>query len=172
MEMTKQYKLKDFNEVVKEVPRYKASDKAPDYNAPLAKRIISKELNNMAWEIKRSEAGSSTLVKDEHDRVTHRAFTKSSFPKYMSEAGINSTKDFLKVLSQKKGIRHDRLKNEAIKRLEQGYKNEHGFDVPSKEFLVASKQLYDNKNVIFRRVRGRIIPIRVPHDKRHDLVPF
>lgn len=72
----------------------------------------------------------------------------------------------------KKGIRFDRVKKEAISRLENGYKNDHGYDGPDKKFLVASKQLHDNKNIVFRRVGGRIIPMRIPYEKRGDLVPF
>jgi len=126
----------------------------------------------MKWEIDKSTKSDSVLVMGERTGEAHRAYTQSTFPAYMRESGISSTKDFLKVLSQKKGVRFDRLKAEAITRLDKGYMNEHGFDPPNTEFKVASKQLHDNKNIVFRRVRGRIIPMRIPYSKRADLVPF
>lgn len=171
-EMTKRYSFVKGEERVKLVPRYVPTGKEPDYSNPRALGMINKELKAMAWEVKRSEKGSSVLVSDEHDRITHRAFTKSTFPDYVQKSGAGSTKEFLKILSMKKGVRFDRLKTTAVDRLEKGYMNDHGFDEPNKNFLVASKQLHDNKNVVFRRVGGRIIPMRIPYEKRGDLVPF
>jgi len=172
MEMTKRYSFVKGEERVKLVPRFKVTNQPPDYSTPKAKALIRKELKAMEWEVKHSEKGSSFLVADEHDRIYTRAHTKSTFPKYVQDSGAGSTKEFLKVLSQKKGVRFDRIQKEAINRLENGYMNDHGYDEPNRNFLVASKQLYDNKNIVFRRVRGRIIPMRIPYEKRGDLVPF
>lgn len=172
METTKKYKLVKGEETFKLVPRYVPTGLPADYSNKKAQAIITKEMKSMAWEVKRSEAGRSTLVMGERTGEAHRAYSKSTFPEYVQKAGINGTKDFLKVLSQGKGLRYGRIKSEAIQRLEKGFMNEHGYDEPNKKFLVASKQLHDNKNVVFRRIGGRIIPMRIPYEKRADLVPF
>lgn len=172
MEKVKQYKLVGGEEKAIVVPRYKPTGKVPNYNTPGAKALIRSQLKGMAYEVKSSTAGSSALIHDQYGRVSHRAFTPSTFPDYVQKSGAGSTKEFLKILSSKKGLRYDRLKTTAIDRLENGYQNQHGYDIPNTKFLVASKQLHDNKDIVFRRIRGRIVPMRVPHSKRYDLVPF
>jgi hypothetical protein len=62
------------------------------------------------------------------------------------------------------------LRDEVIKRLNRGYSNEHGFDMPDLEFMTKPGQVYDHKNIIFRRVRGKIRPMRIPHKNRYDLM--
>lgn len=148
--------------------RYVKSKKKADYSSRFAQQRIIDELNNMKHEIVSSEKGSRSIHgygKDQNVTVT-----KSTFPEYMKESGINSTKDFLKVLTQKKGVRFDRLKKKAIERLENGYKNKHGYDEPDIDFLVKTKQMHDNKDVIFRRVGGRVVPIKVTKRNRYDLL--
>jgi hypothetical protein len=144
-------------------PRYVETGKSPNYSTKFAQKRINQELGNMKWEIEKSEKSSLSIVDN------RRIQTKSTFPDYMSKAGISSRKDFMAIINAKKGVRFERLKTTAIERLNHGYSNEHGYDTPNMEFRNKTGQVYDNKNVIFRRVRGRLIPMRVKSSERYDL---
>lgn len=152
------------------IKRYVDSNKQPNYENSFAKKRINDELQNMKYEITLSEKSRSSLIKKEnsHD-FSHRSYTESTFPSYMKESGIGSSKDFMNVLSRSKGLRYERLKSVAIDRLNNGYSNKHGFDKPDMEFKKKTGQIYDNKNVIFRMVRGRVIRIKVDPKNRYDL---
>jgi hypothetical protein len=173
MEMVNRFKMtKDGSIKTWKIPRYVETGKKPDYTNPKARKIIKSELGSMRYEVLNSEKSSSVLVRDEQTYAgfSHRAYSQSTFPEWMRKSGIGSTKDFIQVLNQNKGVRYDRLKNVAIDRLNNGYKNNHGYALPDVGFKTASNQLYDRKDVIFRRVRGRLIPMRVPKHKRLDLM--
>jgi hypothetical protein len=162
------FKMKNGNIVTSYKPRYVETGKKANYTGRYAKKAIKSELANMKYEIEQSQAGSRSILGYGKDQKV--IVNKSTFPEYMREAGISSKKDFIKVLSQKKGIRKERLEKLAIHRLNQGYKNKHGYDEPDMEFRRKTGQVYDNKDIIFRRVRGRIIPIRVKKNNRYDLM--
>lgn len=169
-EMMNTFEMKNGKVITRQKQRYVKTGKQGDFSSSYAKKEVHNELDQMKWEIGQSEKSSSTLINDGFDRVSHRSFTPSTFPEFMRRAGINSKKDFSKVIKSKKGIRFNRLKDEAISRLENGYQNQHGRDDPNKKFLVKTGQLHDNKDVIFRRIRGRIVPIRVKKKNRFDLM--
>ena len=156
--------------VVTQKNRYKETGKEPNYNSKYAQKRILQELNNMRWEVMQSEKGRSSLIRDSHDRVSHRSYSESSFPDYVRKSGIKSKNDFESVIKKSKGVRFDRLKSHAIERINHGYSNKHGYDQPDLKFKVKTGQLYDNKDVIFRRYRGRVIAMRVPKSKRYDLM--
>lgn len=154
--------------VTKIKPRYKLTGKTPNYSSKLAKDAIQSEIQEMRSEISNSVAGQRTVIGYGSDMKV--IGTKSTFPSYLRETGINTRKDFMKVLQSKKGKRYERVRQEAIKRLNEGYQNPQGRAMPDMEFKVKTGQVYDNKDIIFRRVRGRIIPIRVKKKDRYDLM--
>lgn len=154
--------------ITKLKPRYVITGKKPNYNVPYAKKAIESELEQMKYEINQSEKGSRSFTG--YGTSLKVVGTKSTFPEYMRASGIGSTKDFMKVISQKKGIRKERLKKIAISRLEQGYQNKHGFDMPDMKFKKKTGQVHDNKDIIFRRIGGRIVPIKVERKNRYDLM--
>lgn len=170
METTPRFKMVNGNIKTWQVSRFVPTNKTPDYSRPEARKIINAELKSMAVDVKMAETTKSKLITDEFDRVTHRVGGISTFPKYMREAGISSKKDFIKVMESRKGLRFKRLEARAIERLNHGFKDSQNYSPPDKDFLVASNQLYDRKDVIFRRVRGRLIPMKVPKSKRIDLM--
>ena len=152
------------------INRFVVSKKEPNYNTKYAKEKINQELSSMKSEILQSEKSSSILIRKENSNdVSHRSFTESTFPEYMRKSGIGSSKDFLSVLNKAKGLRFERLKKVAIDRLNNGYQNKHGYDLTDIDFKKKTGQIYDNKNVIFRFVRGRVIRIKVDLKNRHDL---
>lgn len=169
--MIETFQMKDGKIITKRKPRFVSTGHSGNFESKFAKKEIGSMLNQMKFEIESSEKSSSVLIKKENSyEVSHRSFTASTFPKFMREAGINSKKDFSKVLASKKGKRFNRLKVEAIDRLNNGFQNQHGFDDPSTEFKVKTGQVHDNKDVIFRRIRGRIVPMRIKKSNRHDLM--
>ena len=155
-------------------PRYVETGRNADYKSAFAKKEINSMLKQMEFEIEASEAGSSTLIfedqKGKMGGVINRSFTPSTFPKFLRETKINTKKDFAKVLAGKRGIRKKRLEKEAIKRLNEGFSNDHGYDMPDMNFRKKTGQVFDNKDIIFRRIRGRIVPIRVKKKNRFDLM--
>ncbi len=143
--------------------RYVATGKAGSYTSGYAKKRISAEIRQMIYEVSRSEKSSSRLEMNKN-QVTGRTYVKSTFPSFMRESGISTKKDFLKIASENKGVRFNRVKAAAISRIHEGYKNEHGYNAPDREFGLKTGYLYDNKNVIFRYIRGRVIPLRLKNE--------
>jgi predicted metal-dependent hydrolase len=162
------FKMKNGKVITGYKPRYVPTGKKPDYSSKYAQKMIAGELDNMRSEIEASQAGQRTITGVGTEmKVTA---TKSTFPSYMRKAGISSKKDFMKVLSQKRGKRKERLKKIAINRLNEGYKNKHGYDMPDMKFKAKTGQVYDNKDIIFRRIKGRIVPLRIPKRNRYDIL--
>ncbi len=161
-----------FKKIRADGPRYVKRIGRADYSTAKAQTMIKGMLEQMRYEISQSEKSSSVLIPSENSyQFSHRSVTKSTFPEFLRETKIGSRKAFMRVLASGKGKRFQRLKEEAIDRLERGYRNSHGYDEPSKEFMVASKQLYDNKDIIFRRIRGKIVPLRIKKKDRYDHLP-
>lgn len=116
-------------------------DKYADNDVAMA--MIKDEIANMAWEIEKSEKGQRSIAVVKNKRDGEGMFnyintsTKSTFPTYLQRIFNNkgTAKKFLQAVSRGKGKVWDRIALEAIKRLEQGYKNQHGFDEPDKAFI-------------------------------------
>lgn len=108
-----------------------------------AMEMIHDEIKTMAWEISQSEKGtrgtSHVLNKEDGQGYTSaiNVSRKSTFPPYLQRifGGSGTAKKFLDAVKRGKGPIWDRIALEAIDRLENGYKNVHGFDTPSKEFI-------------------------------------
>lgn len=138
--------------------------------------LVYDRLDEMKSAVKTAEKGSTvTTMKDKGSKGTEfkRHGIKSTFPKWFSRLGFKSKRDFNKVVEKKSGERYKRLVNKAIKDLSTGYSTKYG-DVPaSKEFLVKTRQKFDNKGVIFRKINGRIVPLKVGNKPYYgDEVPF
>jgi hypothetical protein len=127
-------------------------------------RLVQERLDEMKTAVKSAEAGKTvSTMKDMGDKGYEykRHGIKSSFPAWFSRLGFNSKKDFQSVMNRKSGPRYERVVNKAIKDLSTGYRTKFG-DVPaSKKFLVATRQKFDNKNVIFRTINGKVVPMKI-----------
>ncbi len=139
----------------------KPTGKKPNYDTAQAKKIVRQRIKEMISDVKASTPGKSRLRMDERGQASGRYMDASTFPKYYRTVKAKNFEDFVKIALSEKGKRYQRIKDEAISNLEHGYRNDHGHAGPDKDFLVASKQVYDNKGVIFRYVGGRIVPMRV-----------
>lgn len=104
-------------------------------NNDVAMSIIKAEINNMLYEIKSSQKGSRGQIGFGKDAI--RIDQKSTFPKYLQDIfnGQGTTKKFEDVVKRGFGKVWDRIALIAIDRLENGYRNEHGYDTPDKDFI-------------------------------------
>lgn len=101
----------------------------------VAMAIIKNEIDNMLSEIKASDKGIRKQLGYGKDATF--ISTKSTFPKYLQKIFNNqgTVKKFEDVVKRGFGKVWDRIALIAIERLENGYRNEHGYDTPDREFL-------------------------------------
>lgn len=134
-------------------------------------RLLSQRIDEMKGEVKSAEAGSVvTTMKDfgPGSAEFKKHGVKSTFPKWFGKLGFNSKKDFMKVLNSKKGVRYDRLVKRAINDLSSGYSSSFGRVPASDEFKVKTRQVFDNRGITFRFIKGKVRPIRGGREE----VPF
>ena len=140
-------------------------------------RLVQDRLQEMKSAVRTADRGHT--VSTMKDRGGSRGYefkrhgVKSTFPSWFKSLGFNSKKDFNSVVERGSGERHKRLVKKAIKDLSSGYQTKHGYVPPNKDFLVKSRQKFNNKGVIFRKIKGRIVPMRVGNSRPiDDEVPF
>lgn len=110
---------------------------------PDAMKMIKEEIKNMEWEIKQSEKGTRSghqALNQEDGKGYFKnvvTSTKSTFPPYLQDifGGSGTAQKFLDAVKKGYGVVWDRIALEAINRLENGYKNHHGYDRPNQEFI-------------------------------------
>jgi len=139
-------------------------------------QILGQKLNEMLQQVKQSQAGHSvTTMKDfgAGGAVFKRHGIKSTFPQFFRDAGFKTKKEFVKAMKRKTGPAFKRIVSQAISDLQNGSETNFGNEPPNKDFLVKTKQLFDNRNIIFRTIDGKVVPIRtnMPH-QIEDKVPF
>lgn len=104
--------------------------------------MIKDEIENMKYEIEQSTKGQRSSLHlinpDDHQGYLKHIDTssKSTFPDYLQGIfnGQGTTQKFLDAVKRGKGPVWDRIALVAIDRLENGYKNQHGYDEPSRDF--------------------------------------
>lgn len=102
--------------------------------------MIRAEIDNMSQEIKDSNKGQRSGFKDPNKMAGEdevNTSSKSTFPLYLQDIfnGSGTAQKFQTAVNMGKGIVWSRIALEAINRLENGYKNQHGYDEPSQEFI-------------------------------------
>jgi hypothetical protein len=108
-----------------------------------AMQMIRDEIQSMLWEIKQSEKGQRQIIQVPNKEdgqgylKTFNVSTKSTFPEYLQNIfnGAGTAKKFIEAVKRGKGPVWNRIALEAIYRLENGYKNYHGYDMPNKDFI-------------------------------------
>jgi len=128
--------------------------------------ILKDELEGRKIEIEHAEAGKRNVGYD-GDRVVKSFGTKSTFPGYYSKIGFKNKDHFMKVINNKKGPKFAALVEDSIGGLLKGRTSSYGKIPPSTKFRVATKQEFDNRGVVFRKINGVIVPLR-PSER----VPF
>ena len=135
-----------------------------------ATRLLREELYMREMEVREAEKGIRGATTD--DRGNTKGFgTRSTFPPFFGELGFNSKKQFLQVVKKKQGRKYEDLVNDSIDSLIGGRESKQfGRIPPSERFRLATKQEYNNQGVVFRRINGKVIPLRPRHIEEE--VPF
>lgn len=137
-----------------------------------ATKILQQELSDRVQEIKEAERGQRAVGYHEGQAVKNFG-TKSTFPSWYKDIGFKNKADFAKVVKTKEGVKFQRLVDDSIEGLIHGRSTSFGPIPPNRKFRLATKQEFDNKDVIFRRIDDRVVPMRIPIWKRRDdEVPF
>jgi len=84
----------------------------------------------------------------------------SSFPKFYGELGFRNKADFRKVLNTP-GARQFRLMDQAVRDIKAGHSYGTGLPNQSRRFELATRQVFDNTNVVFRKIDGKVRPLRL-----------
>lgn len=130
-----------------------------------AAELVGEQLDLMAIKVDTAEKGHRVHLGYGTDHEV-RGF-KSSFPAFYSEIGFKNKEDFRNALS-KPGLKQERLLERAVSDLKKA--NDYRFGLPPERataFKVATRQLYDNSGVIFRRKNGVIHPMRITKAPPH-----
>jgi hypothetical protein len=139
-----------------------------------ATRPLREELFLREMEVREAAKGMRGAATDEYGNI--KGFgTKSTFPPFFRELGFNSRKQFLEVVKKKQGRKYDQLVEDSIESLIKGRESEQfGRIPPNEKFRLATKQEFNNKGVIFRKINGKIIPLRPKYmrEKYNEEVPF
>ncbi len=139
-----------------------------------ATRPLREELYLREMEVREAQRGMRGATLD--DQGNYKGFgTKSTFPPFFRELGFSSRKQFLDVVKKKQGRKYDQLVEDSIESLIKGRESEQfGRIPPNEKFRLATKQEFDNQGVIFRRIDGKIKPLRPKfiRPKNYDEVPF
>lgn len=139
--------------------------------------VVEGRINEMSSEVRQAQQGKR-LVAHNRDTDTYVNFAeKSTFPRFYSRIKFKNKDDFFKTIEKKSGPKFEKILDTAVDDLQTGYDTPYGGAVPPNEkFLVGTKQVFDNRNVIFRRIDDRIVPIklksRIRKSQDDDYVPF
>jgi hypothetical protein len=138
------------------IPIFKGNTKGT--KPRVAARIVEDQLHAMGDAVNNAEAGKRII--HGYGTSQHVIGTKSTFPEFYSKIGFKNKSDF-KVVLEKQGIRHDRLIDAAVHDVKVG--ENYGFHLPdrSKDLQVATRQIFDNKNVVFRKLNGKVVPMKI-----------
>lgn len=100
----------------------------------MAQQFIDEELSVMAAEIEASRPKERIFTESDVGGAPEVGVNPSTFPEYFRELGTNK-KSFLAAIKRGKGPVYERIKAMAVKRLKEGYTNDHsGNNVPNNDF--------------------------------------
>lgn len=123
----------------------------------VAGQIVNDQLHGMEHSVDIAEKGKRVHLGYGTDHEVRGM--SSTFPKFYSEIGFKNKADF-KTSLDKPGAKQERLIQRAIEDIKKG--ETYGFGGPnvSTNFKLATRQIFDNQNVIFRKMSGKVVPIR------------
>ena len=137
--------------------------------------LVKDRLEDMKMEVKNAEAsGKSHAALDDG---SYRHFGGySTFPEFYKSMKFRNKNDFYKVAAATSGKRSDDLVTQAIEDLKSGYESSFGRVPPNLQFRVMTKQTYDNNGVVFRKLNGKVVPLRFSKKSNNveydDEIPF
>ena len=142
-----------------------------------ATKPLRQELSTRETEVRQADRGMRGVGYNDKREAVRNFGTKSTFPKFFGELGFKSKADFVKTIKSRKGVRYERLVNDSIDSLLHGRSSSFGRIPPDEKFRLATKQEYNNEGVVFRKINGRVVPMRPKHKQKKkakydDDVPF
>lgn len=133
--------------------------------------ILRQEIQDRYSEVKHADKGYRGASVDwDHGHAVNFG-VKSTFPPFFSQLKFNSRKQFLEVVEKKKGKKYEDLVEDSIDGLLHGRESSHGYIPPNQQFRFATKQSFNNRGVVFRRIDGKVRPLKFKK-KEEDEVPF
>jgi hypothetical protein len=112
---------------------------------------ILNEMSSMVWEIKNSQRSIKSYKQmlnpndGEGYLIGVNLNQRSTFPTYFrrmfSANGHGTSKRFIHAVKKGRGAIWERIATEALNRLENGYKNAHGYNLPCDKFAELLKNL-------------------------------
>lgn len=138
--------------------------------------ILNEQLKTMTSLVKHAQRGERIVLKKEEFRADggsslvafSKAGVQSTFPGFFGDLGFSSRKQFLNVMKKREGKKFNQVVNRAIEDLTEGSSTSFGRIPPDEEFLIKTRQVFDNRNIVFRVIGGKVRPIRSTFDD----VPF
>jgi hypothetical protein len=130
----------------------------------VATDIMRDQLEAMEHSIDQAERGKRVMTGYGTDFEV-KGF-KSSFPFWYSEIGFKNQKDFYKTLKTP-GAKQFRLTDQAERDIVKG--ESYGFGLPNRStrYKLATRKIFDNEGVVFRKIGGKVRPLRVGEVKKH-----
>jgi hypothetical protein len=113
-----------------------------------ASNILHNEIDRLTMEVDVAEAGRRVQYSD-----GTWGGNKSTFPSHFKSLNFKTKKQWMGAVESQKGPAFDRILDLA--------KN-------SKDFKVATKQLYDNKLVVFKTIDSKVRPIRTKDQDSYE----
>jgi hypothetical protein len=113
-----------------------------------AEKILKQNIDEMDMEVKIAEAGRR-FTRDDGSWGGHG----STFPQFFRDMGFKTKKQWNKAIEKQSGHDFDGILNAASDR---------------HNFKVATKQIFDNKLVMFRTINGKVRPIRAKDENHYE----
>lgn len=136
--------------------------------------LVDERLEEMKIEVEHATKGERGVGYDENRNAVKNFSIRSTYPDFYREAKFRNKNEFFKTIEKREGQKFDALAGQAIDDLKGGYETSFGRVPPNLHFRVLTKQTFDNTNVVFRRINGRVVPIRNPKAEfmKDDEIPF
>lgn len=120
---------------------------------------VEDQIQEMKHEISIAEKGSRQVAHSEYGDSKNFA-TQSTFPGWYKSLGFRNREEFLGAVKTRNTKKFDKVADEAIDHLKDGYESTYGRVPPDTEFRIKTRQDFDNTGVIFRKIDGKVRPLR------------
>jgi hypothetical protein len=133
-----------------------------------AESLVEARIDEMTSQVEHAQVGHRGVSKDESGGAIRGFGTQSTFPGFYGEIEFKNKNDFFKTVMTRNTRRFDNLAGRAIDDLNGGYQTQDGLVPPNRDFRILTKQIFDNRGVVFRNIGGRVVPMKIKKDE----VPF
>lgn len=130
---------------------------------------INARLNEMKSEVTTASSEGMSFKKGSDGSVVYsKGF--SNYPSFYRSLKFKNKSDFLKAL-EGRTKKSDDLVEQAHEDLSKGYDSSFAGPVPSDlNYKVDTKQVFDNRSVVFRKLNGQVRPIKIKKTKETPML--